>query len=122
LDEWSFGQQVTALYEIVPLGGPVTWQNGPSDRFLREAQQFVASRGAIGPQAIARVSVRYRLPAAGWQQTGAELTGAGNDWRSASPEWRLAAAAAGYGLLLKAQVGAEAITFSRVRELAEDAL
>jgi Ca-activated chloride channel family protein len=122
-DAWSFGQQVTAVYEIVPLGRPVSWQSGPSDQFLRETQRWVTRGTPSESESIVRVSVRYRPPlATGWQQVEAELFSSRDDWRNASPAWRLAAAAAGYGRLLKAQAGAQEITFSLIRQLADTAL
>jgi Ca-activated chloride channel family protein len=119
---WRHGRQSTAVYEVVPLGGPASWREGPPDRFLREAERVVAAWEALRSETFVNVSVRYRKNAGQPSAVAsASLRSLGGDWRRATADWRLAAAAAGYALRLKSDPEARHLSLERLRELATPA-
>ena len=92
------GHTVTALYEIALKGG-----GGSLTEPLRYAQPPVADSAARGDE-IAFLRLRYKQPdgdASRLQEWPIRRDQAAKDWKSTSDRFRFAAAAAGFGQLLR---------------------
>ncbi len=116
-----YGQQVTALYEVVPANTPPSWKDGVTNRFARLADSMTTIGQSGGPDWIS-VGLRYDTPVgeSRWFIYAADLED--NSWRDASPDFRLSAAAAGFGLILQQDTATTGVTCRLVRDLAEPAL
>ena len=69
------------------------------------------------------VRVRYELPGrSAKHELITEWTSSISNWRAASPDFRLAAGAAGYALVLEADPAVEEWRFSALREITDSAL
>ena len=93
---WRAGQQVTALYEVVPVDARVTWLG-------RERGRAARADGPAGATPALSVHVRYEPPSRSTpEELTTEWTSVASTWRAASPDFRLAAGAAAYALMLNA--------------------
>jgi Ca-activated chloride channel family protein len=117
--ELGAGDAVTALYEIVPATGGETAQ---PLHYQRERSPSARA----GTHELATVSVRYQEPGGGASRLlevpAAGTPGAAATLDQASPAYRLAAAVAGFGMLLRGSPHAGSASFSLVRELARSTL
>ncbi len=126
--ELGAGQEVTALYEIVPIGVPLPF---PAVDSLRYQQADAGAAGRAQPaetvhtDELAFVKVRYQDPfLSGSSRLVTRSVHASQNtlWRAASPSFRLAASVAGLGLMLRDSRYAPGLSFSLVAELASPAL
>jgi len=117
--EIGAGHTVTALYEIVPAGGPI---DAPAVDPLKYQKAPVLSVAA-GSDETLTLKLRYKPPDG---ETSALLTfpvtDAGRRASQASADFRFAAAVASFGMLLRESKYAGNYTFDAVVELAASSL
>jgi Ca-activated chloride channel family protein len=114
--ELGSGQTVTALYEVVPHGVPVPGASVDELKYQRPAQLSMA---AAGPELLT-VKFRYKDPEGGASKLQtAVLTDSERPWGAASGDFRTAAAAAAFGLVLRRSEFAGSLTYDSVRALAQ---
>lgn len=97
---WTAGQQVTALYEVVPAPSPGSW---PGAAVFASAAPPGTPLPPV-PKAAPPLSVRlhYRVPGSTTTHLLTnDWTASASAWRTASPEFRLAAGAAAFSLRLQ---------------------
>ena len=100
LPAWTAGRQLTALYEVVPAAAPGTWPT--TAIFASPALPGTPTPPA--PKAAPPLSVRlhYRVPRSSTTHTlHTDWTSSAAAWRTASPDFRLAAGAAAFALRLQ---------------------
>ena len=108
------GHTVTALYELVPADA-----KGAVPRVdpLRYQQAPAAANELL------TVKIRYKEPREEWSKLlTREVQDAGRSFDKAPDDFRFAAAAAGFGLLLRHSPHAGSATFANVRAIADGAL
>ena len=113
--ELGAGDSVTALYEVVPAGRPV-----PGDKTVDALKYRRYDRAASDE--LLTVKVRYKRPD-GDTSTKLELpvAGAVETWAEVSPQTRLAAAVAGFGLALRRSPAVAGLDLAQMRSWAADA-
>ncbi|MFN0126096.1 MAG: von Willebrand factor type A domain-containing protein [Verrucomicrobiales bacterium] len=113
---WTAGQQVTALYEVVPSSAPETWPPTAVFASPASAAQFsTSSQPPIEPAAPLSVRLRYRSPrSTAVQSITTDWTASAGAWRTASPNFRLATGAAAFALHLQNDPALTQLTLSRV--------
>ncbi|HEY8378856.1 MAG TPA: VWA domain-containing protein, partial [Nannocystis sp.] len=111
--ELGAGDSVTALYEIVPAGRPVPGADVDALKYQRPAE---------AGRELFTVKVRYKQPD-GDTSTKFELpvTEVAADWKAASPQLRLAAAVAAFGLKLRRSPHLATFDLAQVRDWARGA-
>lgn len=109
------GQSVTALYEIVPPGMDVPGSSVDALKY----QKTPRLTAAAGSAELLTVKVRAK-PAGGVQSRLLVNTLLDSDrpWRKASPDFRTAAAAAGFGMLLRRSEYRGSATYGLLRDVA----
>jgi len=113
--ELGAGQTVTALYEVVPHGVPVPGASVDELKYQRPAKLSMA---AAGPELLT-VKFRYKDPEGGASKLQtAVLEDSARPWSAASADFRTAAAAAAFGMVLRRSEYAGSLTYDRVRALA----
>jgi Ca-activated chloride channel family protein len=119
--EIGAGHSVTALYEVVPAGAamPVAEDGVEPLKYQRPPP---TSPGPTGPAEMLTVKLRYKLPAEA-TSTGFEVaaTDAGRSHRSASEDFRFAAAVASFALLLRESPHRGTSSFDGVLALGDSA-
>ncbi|PCC68093.1 von Willebrand factor type A domain-containing protein [Nannocystis exedens] len=112
--ELGAGDSVTALYEVVPAGRPVPGAAVDSLKYQRPAGPADAE--------LLTIKVRYKQPE-GDRSTKFEapVTEAHADWDEASPQLRLAAAVAAFGLKLRGSPSLEKFDLAAARWWAQSA-
>lgn len=111
------GHTVTALYEIVPVGG-----GGPGVDPLRY-QAPPAPAGAAHPDEMLYVKIRYKAPGSDTSRLfSLAVKGEPVAWGAAQADFRFAAAVAGFGMLLRDSAHRGAWTLEDVLRAAEGAL
>ncbi len=123
--EIGAGHSVTALYEIVPVGVAMP-DRVDGSKYRRPAQQAADAEAAAdlldSPELLA-VRVRYQPPAGGESvRFDTPFTDAGTGLAESSPDFRFAAAVAGFGMLLRESPHAGTLDWAMVRQLAEPGL
>jgi len=109
------GQTVTALYEIVPVGGEAVLPNVDALRYQEERK---ASFEAHGGESLF-LKIRYKEPDGSVSKSLCfPVTDFGNTIDQASADFRFACAAASFGLLLRGSKHKGSATFENVRALA----
>jgi|GEM_PF-2316381 len=118
---WIAGRQLTAMYEVVPLSASGTWP--PSAVFASPAVggSEESAAPALGPPLSVRL--RYRTPGSpgSWQKMQTDWTASAAEWRTASPDFRLAAGAAAFALRLQDDPALGGLPLSRIRDWVLDA-
>ncbi len=116
--EVGAGHSVTALYEVIPVGGGI-----PDDINLRYQQDKEPSRVSSGSDELMFVKVRYKKPD-GRRSTESSWTVADRDVRLSrtSDDFRFSAAIAGWGMLLRGSRYVPGWTLSDPADLAGSAL
>ena len=110
---WMAGQQVTALYEVVPAPAPGTW---PGAAIFASAA-LPGTPLPPAPKAAPPLSVRlhYRTPGTTTTHSRTtDWTASASAWRTASPDFRLAAGAAAFSLLLQDDHSLKNVGFDRL--------
>lgn len=127
--ELGAGQEVTALYEVVPVGVPLPPPSVDSLRYQHSDSGPVApAQPAAGPvhtDELAFVKVRYQDPfTTGSSRLITQPVHASENtrWQAASPSFRLAAAVAGLGLMLRDSRYAPGLSYTLVSDLAATSL
>lgn len=111
------GHTVTALYEIVPVGG-----GGPGVDPLRY-QAPPAPAGVAHPDEMLYVKIRYKSPGSDTSRLfSLAVKGDAVAWGAAPADFRFAAAVAGFGMLLRDSAHRGAWTLEDVLRAAEAAL
>lgn len=113
---WTTGQQVTALYEVVPASAPETWPPTAVFASPATAAQFAAGQPpSIEPAPPLSVRLRYRSPrSTAIQSITTDWTASAGAWRTASPNFRLATGAAAFALHLQNDPALTHLPLSRV--------
>jgi Ca-activated chloride channel family protein len=112
--EIGAGHHVTALYELVPAAGGSPATTSKSLKYQKTTQTTVPSDEAL------TVRVRYKRPDGEQSQLVERgLVDAGSDLAQASEDMKLAAAAAGFGMLLRESPHKGNFTYPALLELAE---
>jgi Ca-activated chloride channel family protein len=121
--EIGAGHAVTALYEIVPAGGPGVAGDGPEPLKYRPRPEPVAAVPADASPELLTVKLRYKRPD-GDTSTLEEVpfTDAGAAFDRAPADFRFAAAVASFGMLLRGGRHAGSATLSEVAAIAGGAL
>jgi Ca-activated chloride channel family protein len=115
--ELGAGHTVTALYEIIPPG--VREDLSGIDEL--KYQKAVLSQAATSGEFLT-VKVRYKDPDAQESKLLTRpLAGEPRPWVEASPDFRFAAAAAGFGMLLRGSSFSGDLSFAKVSQLAQSA-
>ena len=110
--EIGSGHRVTALYEVVPAGRPIPGGVDPNP-FIAAAPPEPA---ALAPDVLLRVRMRWQPPAGGGSSLiEADVPAAA---RAMDADFRLAAAAAAYGMLLDGSAHTRGCSWAQVRALA----
>jgi Ca-activated chloride channel family protein len=112
---WIAGRQLTALYEVVPNGAAGSWPQ--TAVYASPAPEGTTATAA--PVATPPLSVRlhYRVPRTTTPRTvTTDWTASAGQWRTASPDFRLAAGAAAFALRLQDDHALRALPISRLSE------
>lgn len=112
---WTAGRQLTALYEVVPNGAPSSWPNAAV--FASATPGSLNAVPAVLPAATPPLSVRlqYRVPRTTTVHTiTTDWTASARAWRTASPDFRLTAAAAAFSLHLQRDHAVRSIALDRI--------
>ncbi|MHC4811145.1 MAG: vWA domain-containing protein [Planctomycetota bacterium] len=123
--EIGAGHSVTALYEIVPVGVamPDRVDGSKYRRPAEEAGEAEAASDLLDSPELLTVRVRYKPPAGGESvRFDTPFTDAGTGLAESSPDFRFAAAVAGFGMLLRQSPHAGTLDWAMVRQLAEPGL
>ena len=113
------GHAVTALYEIVPVGG-----TEPGVDPLRYAVRTPEPEAArVRPEEMLFLKVRYKLPDSDKSRLlEVAVKGEARPWEQVGADFRFTAAVAGFGMLLRESPHKGSLTWDRVLELAERGL
>ncbi len=112
--EIGAGHTVTALYEIVPAGTPLPETGGKVDdlKYQRPTGPVPANRAEL-----LTVKIAYKEPAGDVSSTlEFPLTDAGARFEDASPDFKFAAAVAGFGMVLRDSADKGQLTLAKVSE------
>lgn len=124
LQPWISGRQMTAMYEVVPMGS--SHLPPPSTSFGSASLGGLGS-GHVGtavadPQPPLSVSVRYRTPGSTTRRTlTTDWTTSAAEWRAASPDFRLATGAAAFALHLQADPAVSGLSLTLIHEWVQSA-
>lgn len=120
--EIGAGHSVTALYEIVPVGVPMP-DRVDGSKYRRPAAEAGEAPDLLDSPELLTVRVRYK-PATGGESVRFDtpFTDAGTGLTESSPDFRFAAAVAGFGMLLRQSPHAGTLDWDMVRQLAEPGL
>jgi len=113
--EIGAGHTVTALYEVVPAG--VELKAAPGVDPLKYQKPAGPSRGTANNGELLTVSIRYKEPT-GDVSSKLEfpLMDAGARFEDASPDFKFAAAVAGFGMILRDSPDRGQLTLAKVSE------
>ncbi|MBI5241887.1 MAG: VWA domain-containing protein [Elusimicrobia bacterium] len=115
--ELGSGHTVTALYELIPVGIKTDLPDVDELKYQRAAP----AEAAQSPELLT-VKVRYKDPDGTKSKLLTRpLAGDAQPWAQASSDFKFAAAAAGFGMLLRGSAFAGDLTFAKVSELAQSA-
>ena len=117
--ELGAGSTVTALYEVVPVG--VADDSLPSVDPLKYQKPAEAAPEASDSKELLTVKFRYKKP----KETESllivrPLADENREWSLASPDFKFAASAAGFGMMLRNSKTKGALTYSKVRAMAQE--
>jgi Ca-activated chloride channel family protein len=115
--EVGSGHAVTALYEIVPVGAEP--KGGEADPLVYQTGTQLTAAAQGGE--LARLKLRYKEPE-GQRSRAMEwkVSDDGRDLRSASADFKLAAAVAGFGMVLQDSAHKGTLTLDDVLRLGEE--
>jgi len=113
------GQAVTALYEIVPVGG--TEPGVDPLRYAARTPEPEAAR--VRPEEMLFLKLRYKLPDSDKSRLlEVAVKGDAKTWDQVAADFRFTAAVAGFGMLLRDSQYKGALTWEEVLQLAERGL
>lgn len=111
------GHAVTALYEIVPVGGN---EAGVDPLRYVSADKPVAPGPKVHPEEILFLKMRYKLPDADKSRLlEVAVPGTPKTWEQVGEDFRFTAAVAGFGMLLRDSQHKGSLTWDEVLRLAE---
>ena len=112
--EIGAGHHVTALYELVPAAGKTSHHDASSLKYQKTTQTTVPSDESL------TVRIRYKLPDGDkGQELERGVVDEGKDLSLASDDFRLAAAVAEFGMLLRGSPHKGQATYAALLELSE---
>ncbi len=118
--ELGAGHTVTALYEIVPAGAEDE-SLPPVDELKYQAPRPAA--GAVGGTELLTVKFRYKKPDGKKSMLiSRPLADENRDWSLASADFKFAASAAGFGMMLRASKTRGDLGYDKVRTMAREGL
>ena len=107
------GHTVTALYEIVPVGVPTKLSTV-------DALKYQTPTVPTGSAELATVKIRYKAPTGGASKLSSfPVAASAAAWTNASVDWKLAAATAEFGMLLRDSKNRGTATWASATLLAE---
>ncbi len=110
------GRAATALYEVVPAGAPLPETGGGRLKYQPE-------RPAGASSELLSVKVRCKEPGGdAFRESSAALEDEDRPWGAASGDMKFAAAAAGFGMLLRESEFRGDLSFAKVRAMAKEGL
>ena len=116
--EIGAGHRVTALYEVVPVGGAIPT---PGVDPLKYQQPPAAPSTVVPSDELLTVKLRYKQPEGETSQLlEVPYTDSGSGWATASRDFKFAAAVAGFGMILRQSPHRGNATLSSVLELARE--
>lgn len=111
------GHAVTALYEIVPVGGN---EAGVDPLRYVAADQPVAPAPKVHPEEMLFLKLRYKLPDADKSRLmEVAVPGTPKTWEQVGEDFRFTAAVAGFGMLLRDSQHKGSLTWDEVLRMAE---
>jgi Ca-activated chloride channel family protein len=113
LPAWTAGRQLTALYEVVPAAAP---GSSPTAAVFASAP-LPGTPIPPAPKTAPPLSVRlhYRVPRSSTTHTlHTDWTSSAAAWRTASPDFRLAAGAAAFSLRLQNDHALRTVPYDRI--------
>ena len=119
--ELGAGHTVTALYEVVPVG--VKDDALPSVDPLKYQAPAAPAPEASASKELLTVKFRYKKP----NETKSlllsrPLADEDREWAQASPDFKFAASAAGFGMMLRHSKTKGSLTYDKVRAMAQEGL
>ena len=121
--EIGAGHTVTALYEIIPVGGEEMESRGTVDDLKYQAKRIEKpKREVVGDnKELLTLKLRYKRPDGDVSKLSEfTATDGGKAFSQASTDFRFAAAVAGFGMILKSSEHKGDATFNSVLELAQE--
>jgi len=116
--EIGAGHSVTALYEVVPVGGAIPT---PGVDPLKYQQPPATSSTMVPSEELLTVKLRYKQPEGETSHLlEVPYTDRGTSWATASRDFKFAAAVAGFGMILRQSPHRGTATLSGVLELARE--
>ncbi|MCM2305815.1 MAG: DUF3520 domain-containing protein, partial [Elusimicrobia bacterium] len=117
--ELGSGHTVTALYEVVPVG--VKDDSLPSVDPLKYQTPAAPAPAASESKELLTVKFRYKKP----DETASRLLSRpladeDREWTQASPDFKFAASAAGFGMMLRHSKTKGSLTYDKVRAMAKE--
>lgn len=117
--ELGAGRTVTALYEIVPAGAEKTTPAVDPLKYRKPLFDGADPRN----RELLTIKARYKTPNGDKSERIVRpLSDEPLPWAQASDDFRFAAAAAGFGMLLRGSPNAKGFDYSRVRDMAQKSL
>ena len=121
--ELGAGHTVTALYEVVPAG---VQEDGPASvdplKYQKTTSVAAAPDAAEGKELLT-VKFRYKKPGEDKSRLIVRpLADEDKEWSAASPDFKFAAAAAGFGLVLRGSKTKGDLDYDKVRAMAVEGL
>lgn len=119
--ELGAGGTVTALYEVVPVG--VADDTLPTVDPLKYQKPAAAAPEASDSKELLTVKFRYKKPKENESRLIVRpLADENREWSQASPDFKFAASAAGFGMMLRGSKTKGDLTYEKVRAMAKDGL
>ncbi len=117
--ELGAGSTVTALYEVVPVG--VADDSLPSVDPLKYQKPAAAAAEASDSKELLTVKFRYKKPTETESRLIVRpLADENRAWSQASPDFKFAASAAGFGMMLRGSKTKGDLTYEKVRAMAKE--
>jgi Ca-activated chloride channel family protein len=113
---WTAGRQLTAMYEVVPSGVSGRWPQSPVFASPASGNSPV-SAAPPAPAPPLSVHLQYRTPGTtARHHLTTDWTASAAAWRTASPDFRLAAGAAAFALRLQDDPALRGLPLGRIRD------
>ncbi len=122
--EMGAGQTVTALYEVIPVG--VAWKPESTVDALKYQKPEDRGQKAVGGKTgdeLLTVKVRYKAPSgSASKRLESPLVDRGETFAQASPDFKFAAAVAGFGMILRDSRYAGDATLKKIEQWAGEGI
>jgi Ca-activated chloride channel family protein len=121
--EIGAGHSVTALYEIVPAGAPMTGSDRPAVDPLKYQSTPTATTAAAASGELCFVKIRYKEPQGNESKLlSFPVTDRGEGFANASVDLRFASSVAAFGMLLRDSKHKGSASWTMTRDAAQGAL